>query len=94
MKSTRCAARAIPAKCPRCKRSFLGRDAILAPSLDNVSCFYCGPTRPTRLMIHPDHKGFVTAKLARELDKAALLALSSVSLGEGRREGAESPESS
>ena len=67
--------RAIPAKCPRCKRSFLGRDAIRAPSLDNVCCFYCGPRRTTRLVIHPKHKGFVTAKMAREMDKATLFSL-------------------
>jgi predicted Zn-ribbon and HTH transcriptional regulator len=32
----------IPAKCAKCKRNWLGRDAIRAPSLDNCRCFYCG----------------------------------------------------
>jgi hypothetical protein len=58
-------ARPIPAKCPRCKRSFLGRDAIRAPTLDHVCCFYCGSNRSVHLVIHPAHKGFVTAKMAR-----------------------------
>jgi hypothetical protein len=64
--------RPIPAKCPKCKRAFLGRDAILAPSLDNVCCFYCGPNRGTRLVLHPDHKGFIDAKSHRAMTVAPL----------------------
>jgi hypothetical protein len=54
----------IPAKCPRCKREFLGRDAIRSPSLDNVCCFYCGPNRSQRLIPHPDYP-VVDAKTKR-----------------------------
>ena len=40
-------ANGIPARCPQCKRTFEGRDAIHAPSLTNCHCFYCSaPLRP------------------------------------------------
>jgi hypothetical protein len=61
----------IPAKCPRCKRVFVGRDAIAAPSLDNACCFYCGPNRSTRLIPHPDYP-VVDAKTRRHGLFAAL----------------------
>lgn len=63
---------AIPAYCPRCKRSFLGRDAIRAPSLDNCGCFYCGSVKHVRLVLHPEHKGFIDAKTRREMKEAPL----------------------
>lgn len=39
----------IPAKCSKCKRVFLGKDAIRAPSLDNCCCWYCWG----KLVLHP-----------------------------------------
>lgn len=55
----------IPAKCPRCKREFLGRDAIKAPSLDRVCCFYCGPNRSVHLIPHPDFPVIDAASLRK-----------------------------
>lgn len=52
---------AIPAKCPKCRRVFLGADAIRAPSLSNCACSYCG----TRLQLHPKHVGFKDAMTRR-----------------------------
>jgi len=52
----------LPAICPRCRRAFVGREAILAPSLANVCCFWCGPSRAIRLQPHPDYPGVVDAR--------------------------------
>jgi hypothetical protein len=51
----------LPAKCSKCRRVFVGRDAIRAPSLDNCSCFYCwGKLKP-----HPDYPDVVDAATLR-----------------------------
>ena len=52
----------IPAQCPRCKYSWVGRDAIRAPSLANCGCFWCGSLR---LIPHPDYPPVVDAVTAR-----------------------------
>lgn len=39
----------LPAKCSKCKRNWIGKDAIRAPHLDIARCFYCGG----QLVAHP-----------------------------------------
>ena len=51
----------LPAKCPKCRRVFTGKDAIQAPSLDNVHCFYCS----TKLAPHPTEPAVESAKARR-----------------------------
>lgn len=51
----------LPAKCPKCKRVFVGRDAIRAPTLANCCCWRCH----TRLIPHPDYPGVVDALTLR-----------------------------
>lgn len=51
----------LPAKCAKCKRDWLGRDAIRAPSLLNCRCFLCGG----HLKPHPDYPGVVDALTIR-----------------------------
>jgi hypothetical protein len=58
----------IPAKCSKCKRVFLGRDAIRAPSLACCSCFYCHG----KLIPHPDHKDFEDAQTRRRKKRDGL----------------------
>lgn len=56
----------LPAKCGKCKRVFIGADAILAPSLKTCRCFWChGHLKP-----HPDFEQVVDAETMRR-DAAA-----------------------
>jgi hypothetical protein len=59
---------AIPAKCPKCKRNFIGKNAIRAPALDCCCCWYC----KTRLVPHPDYPGFVDARTRRRMKETPL----------------------
>lgn len=58
----------LPAKCSKCGRVFVGRDAIRAPSLENCSCWYCwGKLKP-----HPDYPGVVDAMTLRRRKEGRL----------------------
>ena len=53
----------LPAKCGKCGRNWVGRDAIRAPSLRQCRCFYCGG----KLLPHPLHPGVVDAETRRAM---------------------------
>lgn len=55
----------IPAQCKKCKRDWVGRDAIRAPSLHNCRCFLCGGEfRP-----HPDYPPVIDALTRRRMER-------------------------
>lgn len=58
----------IPAKCSKCRRVFVGRDAIRAPSLDNCSCWYCWG----KLVPHPDYPDVEDAMTIRRRKQGRL----------------------
>lgn len=46
--------RSIPAKCVKCSFNWVGKDAIVSPTLDGCLCFWCG----SRLRAHRGAKDF------------------------------------
>lgn len=58
----------LPAKCSKCNRAFVGRDAIRAPSLRQCCCFWChGPLVP-----HPDYPGVIDSETLRSQKQGRL----------------------
>lgn len=58
----------IPAKCGKCGRGFLGRDAIRAPSIDCCRCWRCHG----RLVLHPNYPDHKDARTRRRLKEGRL----------------------
>jgi hypothetical protein len=63
----------LPAICPsrKCRAEYVGAEAVLAPSLDNARCFYCG----SALRPHGGYPDVVGAKERRARLRAAAEAL-------------------
>lgn len=58
----------LPAKCSKCRRTFVGRDAIRAPTLANCSCWYCWG----KLVPHPGYPDVVDAITVRRRKEGKL----------------------
>lgn len=59
----------IPAKCPKCGYNWIGRDAIVAPTLSNCCCFWCS----SPLRAHRGEKDFLIPDKHRDTTQSSAL---------------------